>query len=179
MDIRLKRVTLCAAAVLAAGMAVPSRVPQARAAVHAAPVAAPVRSHTAFLDVPRFLGDMGLGYYAYHHYVLKRYNAGSFKPDAANRLFSLGKAGTALSFAYDRFNGAYRRTTNTGNQRLHALAPSLNALLRATNTESNKLKKGEYSDADLRNYNKMIDDFRQKARGIGDIVDIRISIPGA
>jgi len=179
MNIRMKWITLCAGAVLAVSMAAPSLAPRARAAVHAAPVAAPVGSHAAFLDAPRFLGDMGWGYYAYHHYVLKRYNAGSFKPDAPNRLFSLGKAGTALSFAYDRFNAAYHRTTSTGNQRLHALAPSLNALLRATNTESNKLKKGEYSDADLRSYNKMIDDFRQKAKGIGDIVDIRISIPGA
>lgn len=170
---------LYVSAALAVGMAVAMPAGQVRAATPAAPVAAPPASRTAFLDVPRFLGDMGLGYYAYHHYVYKRYTAGSFKPDAPNRLFSLGKAGTALSFAYDRFRAAYHRTTNTGNAKLRALAPALNKLLYQTNVVARKLKKGEYSDADLRAYNKMIDDFRTKSKGVGDIVDIRISIPGA
>ncbi len=170
--IKSKIIALSLALTLGTSLAVPSLTPRA----HAAPAA----SRVAFLDAQRFLADMGLGYYAYDHYVLKRYNAGSFKPNAANRLFTLGKAGVALSFAYDRFRAAYRRTTSGHDQKLSKLAPSLNTLLYQTNVESRKLKAGAYSDADLQSYNKMINDFRQRSKGIGyDIIDIHVAIPGA
>ncbi len=165
---------------LATSLALPSLAPGARANAAGAPVTARSSSRAAFLDAQRFLGDMGLGYYAYDHYVLKRYNAGSFKPNAENRLFTLGKAGVALSFAYDRFRAAYRRTTSGHDQKLSKLAPSLNTLLYQTNVEARRLKAGSYSDADLRSYNKMINDFRQRSKGIGyDIIDIHVAIPGA
>jgi hypothetical protein len=177
---KIKIASLCLLAVLAVSGAMPSPISRAHAASVTVPVDAPSGSRLALFDAQRFLADMGVGYYAYHHFVYKRYTAGSFKPNATNRLFSLGKAGTALAFAYDRFRRAYQRTTSGHDQQLTKLAPSLNALLRATNTEANKLKNGNYNDADFQSYNKMVESFQRQSKGVGyQIIDIRIGIPGA
>ena len=70
-----KLIVLGLLALLLAVVAPPQVVGRA-SAVPAAPAAGSVQAHAAIFDKTRFLLHVGLAYYAFHHFVYKRYKEG-------------------------------------------------------------------------------------------------------
>lgn len=151
-------------------------------------VAAPVQSsHAAavnhesahFFDKTRFLLHMGLAYYAFHHWVISPWKAGSFKTGASHRVTAIVKAGLATLFAYHEVSVSYGIAKKSNSATLHAIIAPLGALQGLANKVGNELKKGNYNTADVNGLVNNVNSFGGKAAKNGlSIKDIVYKIPG-
>ena len=140
-----KFIVLGLAAMLLAAVAAPA-AGRAGAAAPVAPAAGSMQSHTAIFDKTRFLFHMGLAYYAFHHFVYKRYKEGGFARGAPHRFRNIVKAAIAIWFTYHELKKAYQIANNSHSKLLHALVSPLNALIGRANSVHARLSKGQYSD---------------------------------
>ena len=174
-----KRIVPGLLALLLAVVAVPPATGGA-GAMPAAPAAGAVRSHAAIFDKTRFVLHMGLAYYAFHHFVYKRYKEGGFAKGAPHRVRNIVKAGIAVLFTYHELKVAYKIANNSHSKLLHALVAPLNALTGQADRLQARLKKGQYSEADLRKFTDGVNAFgTQAARNGFTIKDVPTPVPGA
>lgn len=171
--------------VMLAGIIAPSTVARAGAATPATPVAAVHVSsvpgmHAGIFDKTRFLLHLGAAYYAFHHFVWKRYQEGGFASGAHGRTANIVKAAIALLFTYHELKVSYGIANGSNSKLLHALVSPLNALIGAINAEHAKLTKGDYSDTDITKLNDSLNSFGKQSSSNGySIKDIPAPVPGA
>ena len=147
--------------------------PAAMGTVHAQQV----RSHPAIFDKTRFAFHLGLAYFAFHHFVYKPYRAGSFKAGAAHRTASIVKAGAALLITYHELKKAYDIAKGSKSGLLQGLVKPLSGLIGTANRVANKLRGGQYSDAEVRDMTNSANAFSRRATHNG--INIKdITVPG-
>jgi hypothetical protein len=123
---------------------------------------------------------MGLAYYAFHHFVSKRYKEGGFAKGAPHRVGNIVKAALAVLFTYHELKKAYQIANKSNSKLLRALVAPLNALIGQANLLQARLKNGQYSEADLRTFTDRVNAFGQQAARNGfTIKDVPIAVPGA
>jgi len=67
---------------------------------------AALKPSNALFDKTRFVGDLGVAYFCFHHWVYAPYKAGAFASGAPHRTKALIKGGAALLFAINRVKAA-------------------------------------------------------------------------
>ena len=134
-------------------------------------------AHPALFDKTRFALHLGLAYFAFHHFVYNPYKAGSFKAGASHRTTSILKAGAALLVTYHELKKAYDIAKGSSSGLLRALVKPLTGLINTANAVANKLRSGQYSDAEVKNVVNSANAFSKQATHNG--ISIKdIPVPG-
>jgi hypothetical protein len=125
--------------------------PALAGSVSAAPaVQSHTQAHPALFDKTRFVIHLGLAYFAFHHFVYNPYKAGSFKSGASHRTVSILKAGAALLVTYHELKVAYDIAKGSSSGVLRTLSKPMTGLIATANRVANKLKGGQYNDAEVK-----------------------------
>jgi hypothetical protein len=175
MTTMLQRIllTLVLLVALTASLAAPLQAGTASAA----PLMQATRTHAAFLDKTRFVLHMGAAYYAFHHFVWKRYKAGQLN---LHHKVNLIKAGIAMLFTYHELKVAYSIAKGSNSKLLHALIAPINTLMAAAQSAGNRLKGGQLSTSDLTNFNSSANLLQGTASANGYAFhDQTVPVPGA
>jgi hypothetical protein len=163
-------------AALALGGAVAPASGHAQTLVAAAPadhVAAP----PAFLDKTRFVTDLGVAYYAFHHFIWNRYEAHELN---MHHKANLLKAGIAGLFAYNRLMAAYYIASTGNSALLHNLVAPLSELTARAQVMGEKLKSGQLDTSSIMEFNSSANSFQQAAHNNGfAFQDRAVPVPGA
>ncbi len=146
--------------------------------VSAAPVVQrQAQAHPAIFDKTRFVFHLGLAYFAFHHFVYNPYKAGDFKAGASHRTIKIVKAGVALLVTYHELNTAYGIAKGSSSGVLRALVKPLSGLIATAQKVANKLKGGQYSDAEVKSTIDSANAFSKQATHNG--ISIKdIPVPG-
>lgn len=135
------------------------------------------QAHPAFFDKTRFALHLGLAYFAFHHFVYKPYKSGSFKSGASHRTTSIVKAGVALLVTYHELKVAYGIAKGSSSGVLHTLIKPMTGLIATSNRVANKLKGGQYNDAEVKSTINSANAFSKQATHNG--ISIKdIPVPG-
>jgi hypothetical protein len=154
------------------GMLLPTAVPEASATT--------VRAHTAILDKTRFLLHAGAAFFAFHHFVWKRYKEGAFRKGAPHRTANIIKAAIALFFAYHELKVAYQIAEKSHSKTLHAIIAPLTMLMSLANSVAVRLHHKEYSDSEITSLNSAFASFGKTSTKEGyAIKDRPVPVPGA
>lgn len=138
-----------------------------------------VRPANAFLDKTRFVADVGIAYFCFHHFVSSPYKQGAFSSGAPHRTKSIVKAGVALLFAVNRAKAASKLAHNSKDPLLHKLAGGLDAMTASFSTLGSKFKGGNFSSSDMSTLGNSFNSFDGAAKAGGlNIVDKSVPIPG-
>ena len=133
---------------------------------------------TKALAKTRFVADAGLAFGAFHRWIWKPYQAGSFKSGANGRTKALVKAAAAGAFAINRLNAA-RKLVNADPTLCKTLKAPLAALWTGLAGLTAKLKSGNFAGVDIESAQKAVEDLRSKAGSAGaNITDKDVPIPG-
>ena len=155
------------------GVMSPSVAVPASAASHA-------RSHPALFDKTRFLAHAGLAYFAFHHFVYKRWKEGGFKAGASHRTTNIIKAGIALLFTYHELKKAYDIAKSCHSKILCTLSKPLSALITKANAVANQLRGGQFSTSQVQDLTNSANSFSEQAtKGGISIKDIPVFPAGA
>jgi hypothetical protein len=114
----------------------------------------------------RFVADLGLAFGAFHRYILKPYQAGTFKPGAGGRTKALIKGAAAGAFALNRLNAA-RRLVNDDPTLCKRLKAPLDALWTQLSTLAGKLKSGNLDPTEIAAASGTIEGVRKNADKVG------------
>ena len=148
--------------------------------VSAASAQVTVASRAQLFDKTRFLLHAGAAFYAFHHFVYKRYQQGGFAANASGRKGNFVKAAIALVFAYHELHVAYGIANGSSSKTLHLLVAPINKVLSLFDAEKTKLTNGNYSDSDLTNLNSSVTSLGSTASSAGyGIKDVTVPVPGA
>jgi hypothetical protein len=151
--------------------------PAATRPAHAAPAASAPAAHAAFLDKTRFVFDLGVAYFAFHHFIWKRYQAHELD---LNHKANLVKAGIAGLFAYNRLKAAYNIAEHGNSATLHKLVAPLNALTGKAKEMADKLKSGSFDPSQITGFSDAANAFQHNASGNGfSFSDKTVPVPGA
>ncbi len=133
----------------------------------------------ALFDKTRFVADLGMAFYAFHHWVWNPYKAGSFQSGAPHRTKSLVKGGLALLFAVNRVKAANRIAHTSKSPLLHKLASSLDAMQDKFSSVGQRLKGGQFDQKSIEDVNDTVSDVGSGAAQAGAPVhDVPVAIPG-
>ena len=157
---------------LLVGATSPSLAGTAGAASH-------LHSHPALFDKTRFALHLGLAYFAFHHFVYNRYREGAFKAGAAHRTSNIIKAGVALVFTAHELKVAYDIARKSNSRVLHALIKPLQGLVGTSQRVGDRLRGGQFSDAEVKGVINGANSFSSQATKNGiSIKDIKVFVPG-
>ena len=138
-----------------------------------------LQSHPALFDKTRFAIHLGLAYFAFHHFVYSRYRQGAFKAGAPHRTRNIIKAGIALVFTAHELNVAYGIARKSNSGVLHALIKPLQGLVSTSQRVGDRLRGGQFSDAEVKNVINGANSFSSQATRNGiSIKDIKVFVPG-
>lgn len=167
-------------AALLVGTALAPAASPVRAAAPAAPAATTAAHPAAVLDKTRFLADMGLGAYAFYHFVYAKFLNGAFTSGTLASLAPVyAKAAIALLFAYNRFNAAYKIASTSKSKTLQLLAAPLKKLKAHFDQEHTNLQHGHYSNNDMVALNNEYNNYSNITHANGyTITQIPSYIPG-
>ena len=155
---------------LLVGACAPSFGGTAAAASHT-----PARAH--LFDKTRFAFHLGLAYFAFHHFVYKPYRAGAFRAGSPHRTRSIIKAGVALLVTAHEVRKAYDIARKSNSRVLHALIKPMDTLIAKSNAVANKLRGGQYNDAEVRDIVNSANGFSRQATKNG--ISIKdVPVPG-
>ena len=133
----------------------------------------------ALFDKTRFVTDMGVAFFCFHHFVYKPYKAGSFATGTPHRTKALVKGGVALLFALNRVKAANKIAHNSKDPWLQGLAGSLDKMSASFASVGDKLKGGKFNAADVDGLNGTVDKVGAgAAAGGAPIKDIEVPVPG-
>lgn len=150
------------------------------AAIPAVRPASAAATHAEFLERTRFLADLGLAYYAFHHFVYARYQNGGFSYGTRGRAANFVKAGIALLFAYNRMSAAEKIAAKSHSHLLHILASPLTLLVGGVVLERTRLQHGQYQAGDMRQLGDSFDSFNRTATAKGYAIrDLPVTIKNA
>ena len=134
----------------------------------------------AFLDKTRFVAHLGIAYFAFHHFVWRPYQAGSFNNGAPHRVSSIVKAGVALLFAVHEVKVADKIAKTSNDPLLQKLDGALTGLTTQFGTIGSKLKSGNFDPKDIEGLNTATNGVSTAAAADGaTIKDVPVAIPGS
>jgi hypothetical protein len=134
----------------------------------------------AFLDKTRFVAHLGVAYFAFHHWVMRPYEAGAFTEGAPHRTSTIVKGGVALLFAVHEVRVAEKISADSKDpllQKVHSTVVGLGDNFAAI---GQKFKSGQFRPEDitaLRGATSSVSS-ASSAAGIGEIKDKPVPIPG-
>ncbi|QES52620.1 hypothetical protein DEJ50_23585 [Streptomyces venezuelae] len=113
----------------------------------------------------RFVANAGLAAGATWQWIVKPYREGKFKQGADGRTFALVKAGLAGAFTYNRLKAAINNAK--GDELLSRAVAPLTAGIESLKELGTKLRKGEATEADIGNFEKVINDVKTAGASAG------------
>ncbi|MBC5800044.1 MAG: hypothetical protein GIX03_04620 [Candidatus Eremiobacteraeota bacterium] len=141
--------------------------------------AATVGRSDAFLDKTRFAAHLGIAYFAFHHWVMRPYEQGSFVKGAPHRIASIVKGGAALLFAVHEVRVSQKIARNSKDPLLQKLNGGLGNLATSFAAIGQKLKGGQFSPSDVSDLNGSAAAVASSAAADGaPIRDVPAAIPG-
>jgi hypothetical protein len=134
----------------------------------------------AFLDKTRFVAHLGIAWFAFHHFVWKPYQDGSFNNGAPHRVSSIVKGGVALLFAVHEVKVADKIAQTSSDPLLHKLDGALGGLQTQFSTIGSKLKGGNFDPKDIEGLNTATNGVGSAAASDGaPIKDVAVPIPSS
>ncbi len=131
-------------------------------------------------DKTRFVTDLGVAYFSYHHWVAKPFKEGGFNNGAPKRTSSIIKAGAALLFAANRVKAANKIAHESKDPLLHKLGSSLDNMTSSFTTIGEKFKSGKFNKEDVGTLGGSLDQVDSRARAAKlKVRDVQVAIPGA
>lgn len=133
----------------------------------------------AVFDKVRFATDLGVAFFAFHHWVYKPYQQQAFVTGAPHRTKALVKGGVAMLFTLNRLKAANRVVHNTKDPALQRLGGMLDGLTSSFSTMGQHLKGGQYRPEAINSLNSSIDSLTSSAAASGiQVRDVPVAIPG-
>lgn len=133
----------------------------------------------AFLDKTRFVTDLGVAFFAFHHWVWNPYKAGSFKASEPHHIKAMVKGGMALLFVVNRVKAADHLAHVSKSPTLHKLAGLIDKLQSGLESEGRSLKAHKFDAASIGALGTSVTALHSEAlKGGFNIKDIPIHIPG-
>jgi hypothetical protein len=137
------------------------------------------RPASAFLDKTRFLAHLGVAYFAFHHWVLKPYEAGDFAQGAPHRLATMAKGGLALLFAVHEIHVSEKIAQHSKDPLLQKLNAGLGSLTSSFESVGQRLKSGTAAAQDINSLQGQTNQLNSTATAAGaPIKDVPAAIPG-
>ncbi|RFU42910.1 hypothetical protein DZF91_04015 [Actinomadura logoneensis] len=127
----------------------------------ASPAVCPTESTKKFAKT-RFVADAGLAFGAFHRWIYKPWQAGSFKSGAQNRKKTIVKAAAAGAFVVNRLN-AGRKLVNADPTLCKTLKQPLDSLWNHLSGLTGKLKSGNVDPNEIGSVGGAVEKFRQEA----------------
>lgn len=154
--------------------------PNAAGTVSAAPaVQSTTQSHAQLFNRTRFVVDLGVAFFAFHHWCYNPYKAHAFDKSAPHHVKDIIKCGVALLFTVNRVRAAQKAANTSSSKTLKLLVTPINKLGDAFTSVGTKLKAGTYNPLDLFNLNRSVTAIGAAAAAGGSkIKDVPLSIPG-
>lgn len=113
----------------------------------------------------RFVANAGLAAGATYQWIIKPYQAGTFKKGAKGRTFALVKAGLAGAFAYNRLKAA--SVNAKGDPLLSKAMVPLTAGIESLKGLGTKLRKGQAGDGDVGAFQDVINGVKDAGKNAG------------
>ncbi|WP_116211421.1 hypothetical protein [Streptomyces olivoreticuli] len=113
----------------------------------------------------RFVTNAGLAAGAAYQWVIKPYRNGAFKKGADGRTVALVKAGLAGTFSYNRFKAAVNNAK--GDPTLSKAVAPLSAGIDSLKGLTTKFRKGDATDNDANDFDKVINNVKDAGKGAG------------
>jgi hypothetical protein len=136
------------------------------------------RPSYAFLDKTRFATDLGVAFFAFHHWVLTPYKNGAFAAGAPHRTAALVKGGAALLFAVNRVKAAENIANNSKSPTLQALIRPIHGMEAAFAAIGTRLKGGAYKSGDVSALDDVVKGVGTKSSAAGlPINDVAMALP--
>lgn len=133
----------------------------------------------AIFDKTRFVTDLGVAYFAFHHWVWKPYKAGAFAAGAPHRTKALVKAGLAMLFAANRVQAANNLAHKSKSPLLQKLAGSVDSMQSAFLGLGQRLKSGNFDAKNVEDANGALGSVDAGATNAGlKVKDVPVAIPG-
>ena len=134
---------------------------------------------TAIFDKTRFVADLGIAYYCFHHWVSAPAKNGAFASGAPHRTASIVKAGGALLFAVNRVKAANKIAHTSKDKTLQKLSAGLDEMTSKFTSLGTKFKSGKMDAGDSKSLNDTFSnvDGEAKANKIS-IKDTPVAVPG-
>ena len=134
----------------------------------------------AMFDKVRFATDLGVAFFAFHHWVYKPYKEGGFSAGAPHRTKALIKGGAALLFTLNRLKAANKIVHNTKDPSLQKLGGMLDGLSSSFSSVGQRLKAGQFKPEDVSNIDSTVTGITSSASSAGiKLKDVPIEIPGS
>ncbi len=140
---------------------------------------AAMRPSRAFLDKTRFVTDLGVAFFAFHHWVWAPYHSGDFNLTKPHHVKAMVKGGVALLFAYNRVKAADHLAHVSKSPLLHHLAGAIDKMQNGFHDLGLKLKAGKMDGKMLSGVNASVTALGEAASHSGmTIKDHSVPIPG-
>jgi hypothetical protein len=137
------------------------------------------RPASAFLDKTRFLAHLGVAYFAFHHWVLKPYEQGSFAQGAPHRTAAIVKGGVALLFAVHEIHVSEKIAQHSKDPLLQKLDTGLASLTSSFESVGQRLKSGTADTQGIDMLQGQTNQLNSTATASGaPIKDVPATIPG-
>lgn len=137
------------------------------------------RPASAFLDKTRFLAHLGVAYFAFHHWVLKPYEAGDFAQGAPHRTKDLVKGGLALLFAVHEIHVSEKIAQHSKDPLLQKLDAGLGSLTGSFESLGRRMKSGTADPQGITQLQGQTTQLNSAATAAGaPIKDVPAAIPG-
>ena len=131
-------------------------------------------------DKVRFATDLGVAFFAFHHWVYKPYKEGAFASGAPHRTKALVKGGAALLFTYNRLKAANKIVHTTNDPALQKLGGMLDGLSSSFSNVGQRMKSGQFRPDDVNNIDSSVKGLTSSAAASGiNVKDVPITIPGS
>lgn len=138
-----------------------------------------MRPAHAIFDKVRFATDMGVAFFAFHHWVYKPYKEQAFSAGAPHRTKALVKGGAALLFSLNRLKAANKIVHNTKDPSLMKLGGMLDSLTSSFSNVGQRMKGGNFRPEDVNSIDGTVNGISSTAASSGiKIKDVPVSIPG-
>jgi len=143
-------------------------------------LSAALKPSYALFDKTRFVTDLGVAYFCFHHWVYGPYKNGAFASGAPHRTKAIIKGGAALLFAINRIKAANRIAHESKSPTLQHIAGALDKMTASFSTIGQKFKSGKFDPGDIDTLNSSVGDVDAGAKAAKlQIKDVAVpSIPG-
>jgi hypothetical protein len=133
----------------------------------------------AMFDKVRFATDLGVAFFAFHHWVYKPYQEQAFSAGAPHRTKALVKGGVALLFTLNRLKAANKIVHNTKDPALMKLGGMLDGLTSSFSNVGQRMKGGQFRPDEVNSLNSTVNGITSSAASSGiQVKDVPIAIPG-
>jgi hypothetical protein len=148
-------------------------------ALTAALVGAAGKPASAVFDKARFATDLGVAFFAFHHWGYAPYKAGTFASGAPHRTKALVKAGVALPFTANRLKAANKIVHTTKDPSLQKLGGMIESLTGSFSSVGQRMKAGQFKPEDATGIDSAVKSITSDASAAGvKVKDVPVTIPG-